>query len=1009
MEQHQTVDAVTMQILETAFIELQALVKGLRQINENGAPALLEIMLTMKESALEYQRRNSYVDIRSADSSITVTSHFEQTIQILRKSCSDGSYLERREPKLSKLKEILCEHFHRHEAAAVSTRVLVFANLRAVVHEIKSELNEVRGVIAHEFVGQGTTKSTSASINGYDGEEKCPSKGLNQSDQARILRDFNAGVYNVLVATSIAEEGLDIAEVDLIVFFEAVASSIRLVQRCGRTGRKRDGRVVILISEGVEEFKVDKSSDDAVSLGKTLRNASRSLQLYQDSPNMFPPGWPQPIMQMVDIKIRAFRPDAIAGGMTKVGARTSKDRTDTTSAADNREKADALIKGAKNGSINRPAVHPQPSTDSSKGSGISLSIAKYFSNPIALPHMKPAAAVHPREVADRAVSKGWDGRSISQPSNAVLHDETADQTKDTGIDLTVDDDSLFAWSFVGIRQDSIKSMPTNNPPKAIIKNGGKLSSNNLMTSSSLWSSSMLNHADIADIIDGSEDIDSDLFFEAHSRGSHRSAYGRSSRPALMSESASTIISTSGGPNDTPAIVDLTVEANNASCSRGQQPICHDDKIDAPMVDAARSISGWSKEAVGSQRSCFSNLTSIVRSASQSRSFLVDDGDDDDSIDADTVDAMGHHEASSHTEVHDGVDITSSDAVAHALEDPGTACSSPTNIATNATTLPTMSDDTIGSDSCTQCDMNHICHACLDWESYEDDPIVFCDGLCGSCVHVSCYGILTNGVPEGDFHCESCEHLRICRYEDPRIADGKPSCALCFQSTGSMKRCHRGLLWTHPLCVYFTPELTVASRTNRLNNIELLNQERKQLVCDLCKETGGAVVQCAYKDCLVGFHPYCAFQGRLQMIVRQGIVADTGHGAAAGSELEDASTSYELYCRRHSDKYLQVRGSTITGSRNPLKTTAVAAAAIRSSRRTAREAKQCTTTKKRGSIGIADLSSGDDGSMHGVTRKEGGHGACDMKGSIYPPHQRYESRYQCWQHSLALVTHPLRIL
>ena len=55
------------------------------------------------------------------------------------------------------------------------------------------------------------------------------------------------------MATCVGEEGLDIGEVDLIVCFDAHASPIRLVQRMGRTGRKRDGRIVILVTEGKEE------------------------------------------------------------------------------------------------------------------------------------------------------------------------------------------------------------------------------------------------------------------------------------------------------------------------------------------------------------------------------------------------------------------------------------------------------------------------------------------------------------------------------------------------------------------------------------------------------------------------------------------------------------------------------------------------------------------------------------------------------------------------------------
>ena len=63
-------------------------------------------------------------------------------------------------------------------------------------------------------------------------------------------------MYNVLVATCVAEEGLDIGLVDLVVSFEATASPIRMVQRMGRTGRKRVGRVVMLVSKGTVSIAI---------------------------------------------------------------------------------------------------------------------------------------------------------------------------------------------------------------------------------------------------------------------------------------------------------------------------------------------------------------------------------------------------------------------------------------------------------------------------------------------------------------------------------------------------------------------------------------------------------------------------------------------------------------------------------------------------------------------------------------------------------------------------------
>ena len=69
----------------------------------------------------------------------------------------------------------------------------------------------------------------------------------------QVVRKFREGGYNTLVATCVGEEGLDIGEVDLIVCFDAHKSPIRLVQRMGRTGRKRSGRIVVIVAQGKEE------------------------------------------------------------------------------------------------------------------------------------------------------------------------------------------------------------------------------------------------------------------------------------------------------------------------------------------------------------------------------------------------------------------------------------------------------------------------------------------------------------------------------------------------------------------------------------------------------------------------------------------------------------------------------------------------------------------------------------------------------------------------------------
>ncbi len=137
-------------------------------------------------------------------------------------------------PKLEKLIQIIKEELERE----ISSRILVFSNYRDTVKQLTDELNKIDGVEAHWFVGQKSSKSD---------------LGLRQKDQIRILEQFKQGHYNILVSTSVGEEGLDVAQCDLVVFYDVVPSEIRAIQRSGRTGRKREGKVIILAARNTRD------------------------------------------------------------------------------------------------------------------------------------------------------------------------------------------------------------------------------------------------------------------------------------------------------------------------------------------------------------------------------------------------------------------------------------------------------------------------------------------------------------------------------------------------------------------------------------------------------------------------------------------------------------------------------------------------------------------------------------------------------------------------------------
>ena len=118
------------------------------------------------------------------------------------------------------------------------SRIIVFANYRDTVASLEFSLEGLEGVSPVRFVGQSSRGGR---------------KGLSAKEQVGRLDEFREGDANVLLATSIGEEGLDIPSADLVIFYEPVSSEIRTIQRRGRTGRKRLGEVIVLIAEGTRD------------------------------------------------------------------------------------------------------------------------------------------------------------------------------------------------------------------------------------------------------------------------------------------------------------------------------------------------------------------------------------------------------------------------------------------------------------------------------------------------------------------------------------------------------------------------------------------------------------------------------------------------------------------------------------------------------------------------------------------------------------------------------------
>ena len=167
---------------------------------------------------------------------------------------------ETEHPKFKAVRQIVRDQL----TEAPGSKIIVFTNFRDTANVVADALSDTEGVFPVRFVGQSSRKND---------------KGLSRKKQAEIIERFREGEFNVLVATSVAEEGLDIPSTDLVLFFEPVPSEIRSIQRKGRTGRFRTGRVIVLVTRGTR---------DEAYYWSSRSKERRMLSIMKDLENGYP-------------------------------------------------------------------------------------------------------------------------------------------------------------------------------------------------------------------------------------------------------------------------------------------------------------------------------------------------------------------------------------------------------------------------------------------------------------------------------------------------------------------------------------------------------------------------------------------------------------------------------------------------------------------------------------------------------------------------------------------------
>ncbi|XP_043998013.1 Fanconi anemia group M protein isoform X2 [Gambusia affinis] len=240
--------------LRSLFFYLQGIMDGSRE---------------MSRAKNELQRTPAFMDLY-------------QEMETMFLTPPDGPFIYSH-PKLEKLEEVVLQHFNvwaqssAETNGGISTRVMIFSSFRESVQEIASMLNRHAPLIrVMTFMGQA---SAGKGV-----------KGFTQKEQLEVVHRFRQGGFNTLVSTCVGEEGLDIGEVDLIVCFDAQKNPIRLVQRMGRTGRQRQGRIVVILTEGREERTYNQSQSNMRSVYKSITGSRNGFRMYPSSPRMLPEG-----------------------------------------------------------------------------------------------------------------------------------------------------------------------------------------------------------------------------------------------------------------------------------------------------------------------------------------------------------------------------------------------------------------------------------------------------------------------------------------------------------------------------------------------------------------------------------------------------------------------------------------------------------------------------------------------------------------------------------------------
>uniref|UniRef100_A0A8C9Y6J9 RNA helicase n=1 Tax=Sander lucioperca TaxID=283035 RepID=A0A8C9Y6J9_SANLU len=166
---------------------------------------------------------------------------FQENQVELQKLARDSRY---ENPKMGKLENTLLQQFSPN----VKSKGILFSKTRKSIHCLKdwvlnNKALQEAGIKADFLTGSG---------NG--------STYMTQNEQADTIRNFRQGTLNLLISTSVAEEGLDIPECNLVVRYGLLTNEIAQQQASGRA-RAKDSKYSVVAQKGGREVQRELTNE----------------------------------------------------------------------------------------------------------------------------------------------------------------------------------------------------------------------------------------------------------------------------------------------------------------------------------------------------------------------------------------------------------------------------------------------------------------------------------------------------------------------------------------------------------------------------------------------------------------------------------------------------------------------------------------------------------------------------------------------------------------------------